>query len=82
MRGRTIFLDVVDPSLPPDVQQAIHEQLDELRDFEELKPSIWKRVRAACAWKGSDRLPTVVKWSGVLEHVAVIGAVGGCLCGV
>ena len=43
MPRRTVFLDVIDPSLPIEVQEAIEAKIDELKDFKELRPSIWKR---------------------------------------
>lgn len=44
MPRRTIFLDVIDPSLPEEVQLEIDTRLRELGEFKELRPPLWKRL--------------------------------------
>ena len=80
---RTIFLDVVDPSVPEETQRAIDAQLEELRDFAELRPPLWKRL--AAAWSSGcasgavhDAASVVACGCSVLDAVAVVEC-GGCV---
>ena len=85
---RTIFLDVVDPSMPEEAQRAVHAQMEELRHFTELRPSRWRRfmslftvVHTTTADTSScnDNVLTVVGCGvNALEVVAVVDC--GCFC--
>lgn len=87
---RTIFLDVIDPSVSGEAQRVIHEQMEELRNFTELRPSRWKRFMSLFTFVQTTRDDTslcnenVVSVVGcavnVLDVVAVVDCGGGCFC--
>lgn len=87
---RTIFLDVIDPSVPEEAQRAIEEQMEELRSFTELRPSRWKRflslfsvvhVTRVDSSSCNDNVLTAVGCVvNALEVVPVVDCGGGCFC--
>jgi hypothetical protein len=83
---RTVFLDVVDPSMPLDAQEKLHAKLDELRAFDQLRPSMWKRVM--CTFSPSRGNTVLDDHSAALDcassacgmlEVCAIGC-DGCFC--
>lgn len=85
MARRTIFLDVLDPSLPEEAQLAIEEQMEELRAFRQLRPSPWKRfvslVSFVSARRYSPREANEIVLSFDCGVVDVVACAGGCVCG-
>ena len=87
---RTIFLDVIDPSVPEEAQRAIQEQMEELRNFTELRPSKWKRLMSLFTFvqtttvgtsSCNDNVLSVVGSAvNVLDVVAVVDCGAGCFC--
>jgi hypothetical protein len=82
---RTIFLDVVDPSMPIDAQEKLHAKLDELRAFDELRPSVWKRLMCMLAHSRSTVLEdhsTALECASSVCGVLEVCAIGcdGCFC--
>jgi len=86
MKGRTIFLDVVDPSMPVEAQERLHAQLDELAAFKELQPSPWKRFKSHFFSRTivTEPLPSTPALDALstacsIVEVCAIG-VGCCVC--
>lgn len=87
---RTIFLDVIDPSVPEEAQRVIEEQMEELRNFTELRPSRWRRLVSLLTPLHTTTVDTpscnenVMNVVGcavnALDVVAVVDCGGGCFC--
>lgn len=71
MPRRTIFLDVIDPSLPDEVQHELDARLRDLSGFKELRPPLWKRLYVM--------LPIVARKSQGEDADTVLGDVVNCV---
>ena len=90
MPRRTIFLDVIDPSLPEEVQLDLEARLRDLSGFDELRPSLWKRVcamlsmsskRSHAEYPADTTFDEMVNCVGTgCELVSIVECGVGCFC--